>query len=93
MSSASCDFLFMGKAVRLALYCPTWLRFSGALPLATVSIHLSHVPHLMHVVGGRGKREDYDSYPLPRVPVHCLGLAQRRLAYVCGPGPGLLLVY
>ena len=59
--------------------------------------HLLHVPRLPRRAiyarsggGGGVVKEEMitDSYPLPRMPVHCFGPGPTVLAAVYGPGPG-----
>ena len=87
MSSAPANSFLWGRRGIASLLPNGKALFTGA-PLLQPFRRVIHVPHSTQVVGGVVKEEIITArFPL-RVPVHCLGLAQQRLARVYGPGPG-----
>jgi hypothetical protein len=87
MSSTLANSFLWGRRGIASLLPNGKALFTGA-PLLRPFRRVIHVPHSTRVVGGVVKEEIITArFPL-RVPVHCLGLAQQRLARVYGPGPG-----
>jgi hypothetical protein len=59
MSSASADFILCGRRRADSLRSDVDALLQAHYHSSRF-IHLSHVLHLMRMVGGRSKREDYD---------------------------------
>jgi hypothetical protein len=87
MSSAPANSFLWGRREAASLLPNRKAFFTGA-PLLRPFRRVIHVPHSTRVVGGVVKEEIITARLPPRAPVHCLGLAQQRLACVYGPGPG-----
>ena len=85
-----CGFLFLWGRHGAASLLFDVKALAQAQACCNRPTHDPHAVHSIQIMGNCIKREDYSSYPLPRVPAHCLGLAQRCFALVCGLGPGVL---
>jgi hypothetical protein len=83
-----CSFLFTGKERGRLITAQCEYASTSALQLRPFSARAPHRAFNARS-GGYSEQNHHEAViPVPRVPVHCLGLAQQRLAFVYGLGSG-----